>query len=171
MELITAEEARNMREVSKEDKAMEYVMSCIEEKAVRQDYFTITDLTSTEEAEILNIIKGNKVLRAKLRNLGYAVTFGTFKYHGEVISRMLVNWGDSEVVPPQTITMVNSLGDELLPIGTMVKVTSTRSAVSGMTLEIIDYDNSVNDNYTDYYVLACDSGKRYLHYKDVQEVC
>lgn len=170
MELITAEEARNMREVSKEDKAMEYVMSCIKEKAVRQSYFTITDLTSTEEAEILNVIKGNKVLRAKLRNLGYAVTFDTFNYHGEVISRMQVSWGDSEVVLPQTITMVNSKGEKLLPVGTMVKVIGQGYSISGMTLEIIGYDNSVYKDYTDTYVLAYGTGKRYLHYKDVQVV-
>ena len=171
MELITAEEARNMRVIRKEEEVMEYLMSRIREEALDKDYFAITELTSTRDKDILNFVKGNKVLRAKLKNLGYAVKFDKHSYNSEVIGRMFISWGGCEVTIPRDRYMVNSSGDELLPIGTMVKVTSIRSAVSGMTLEIIDYDNSVNDNYTDYYVLACDSGKRYLHYKDVQEVC
>lgn len=170
MELITAEEARNMKAVPTETEVMEYIMERIKEEALEQDYFCITDLSSTQDKEVLKFVRGSEVTKDKLNNLGYSVTFDKHNHYNEIIHRMFISWGDCGEPISRDRVMVNSRGEKLLPIGTMVKVLHNRSTLSGLTLEIIDYDNSLNREYTDYYVLAHSDGKRYLHYMDVQVV-
>lgn len=170
MELITAEEARNMKAVPTETEVMEYIMKRIKEEALDKDYLAITDLSSTQDKEVLKFVRGSEVTKDKLNNLGYSVTFDKYNHYNEIIHRMFISWGDCGEPISRDRVMVNSRGEKLLPIGTMVKVIGQGFAISGMTLEIIGYDNSVYKDYTDTYVLAYGTGKRYLHYKDVQVV-
>lgn len=74
-----------------------------------------------------------------------------------------IPYGEKKKPKVADSVMRNSLGHELLAVGTKVQV-------YGEEFTILGYDNSVNEEYSDYYLINHNGKNHYIYYRNVKPI-